>query len=165
MDSLRYNARWNKACIHTISSLFLQKWKQTTDNVAVTHNWQTIFIVCVQVLSISGSVLETLFKQWDSQGNVQCSSQFQSSRPVYIVQTTGGDADSQRHTMAFMSCTLSLCDSPPLSNISLFPVYLSSSCLIADAGFLGLLSGLPEELEQLFPDATQQDSQGSAGAA
>ncbi|XP_035765652.1 uncharacterized protein si:dkey-103g5.4 [Neolamprologus brichardi] len=74
-----------------------------------------------QVSSVSGSVLETIFKQWDSQGNLQCSSQIQSSRPVYIVQTT-------------------------------------------DAGFLGLLSGLPKELEQLFPDTAQQDSQSSAGA-
>ncbi|XP_039478312.1 uncharacterized protein si:dkey-103g5.4 [Oreochromis aureus] len=73
-----------------------------------------------QVSSVSGSVLETIFKQWDSHGNLQCSSQIQSSRPVYIVQTT-------------------------------------------DAGFLGLLSGLPKELEQLFPDTAQQDSQSSAG--
>lgn len=121
-------------------------------------------IVCVQVSSVSGSVLETIFKQWDSQGNLQCSSQIQSSRPVYIVQTTGGDAAAHNafyvlHFIALqlsLSFSLSLFENPP-------PIYLSSSCLIADAGFLGLLSGLPKELERLFPDTAQQDSQSSAG--
>lgn len=45
----------------------------------------------MQVLAISGSVLETVFKQWDPQGIVQCNSHLNSSHPVYIVQTTGGD--------------------------------------------------------------------------
>lgn len=47
-------------------------------------------IVCVQVSGISGSVLETVFKQWDPQGTLLCSSHLNSSHPVYIVQTTGG---------------------------------------------------------------------------
>ncbi|XP_071353450.1 uncharacterized protein [Trachinotus anak] len=68
---------------------------------------------------LSGSVLETLFKQWDSQGTLQCNSHPNSPRPVYIVLTT-------------------------------------------DAGFLGLLSGLPKELQQLFPVITQQDPHISA---
>ncbi|CAG6003331.1 unnamed protein product [Menidia menidia] len=72
-----------------------------------------------KVLGVSGSVLEMIFKQWDSQGNLQCNSHLSSSRPVYIVQTT-------------------------------------------EAGFFGLLSGLPEELQRLFPDSTQWDSQSSA---
>ncbi|XP_022055821.2 uncharacterized protein si:dkey-103g5.4 isoform X1 [Acanthochromis polyacanthus] len=72
-----------------------------------------------QVSSVSGSVLVTLFKQWDSQGNLQCNNHLSSSRPVYIVQTT-------------------------------------------EAGFLGLLSGLPKELQQLFPDTAQWDSHISA---
>ncbi|KAM3615726.1 uncharacterized protein V6R79_006907 [Siganus canaliculatus] len=42
-----------------------------------------------KVSGISGSVLETVFKQWDSQGNLVCSSHLNSSHPVYIVQTTG----------------------------------------------------------------------------
>ncbi|KAM6933261.1 uncharacterized protein FYW49_001628 [Xenentodon cancila] len=71
-----------------------------------------------QVLSVSGSVLETIFKQWDSQGNLQCSSHLNSTRPIHIVQT-------------------------------------------AEVGFFGLLGGLSEELQQLFPDNTQWDSQSS----
>ncbi|XP_028321414.1 uncharacterized protein LOC114474973 [Gouania willdenowi] len=70
------------------------------------------------VSSVSGSTLETLFKQWDSQGNLQCPSQQNSSRPIYIVHTS-------------------------------------------DAGFLGILSGLPKELQQMFPDTKQADSQSS----
>ncbi|XP_008294523.1 uncharacterized protein LOC103368058 [Stegastes partitus] len=75
-----------------------------------------------QVSSVSESVLTLLFKQWDSQGNLQCNSILNSSRPVYIVQTT-------------------------------------------EAGFLGLLSGLPKELQQLFPDTAQWESQTSAVCA
>ncbi|XP_042270426.1 uncharacterized protein si:dkey-103g5.4 [Thunnus maccoyii] len=41
-----------------------------------------------QVSSISSSVLETVFKQWDSQGTFLCKSHLNSTRPVYIVQTT-----------------------------------------------------------------------------
>ncbi|XP_072247735.1 uncharacterized protein [Leuresthes tenuis] len=72
-----------------------------------------------QVSGVSGSVLEMIFKQWDSRGNLQCNSHPNSSRPVYIVQTT-------------------------------------------EAGFFGLLSGLPEELQQLFPDSIQWEPQSSA---
>ncbi|XP_056230182.1 uncharacterized protein si:dkey-103g5.4 [Seriola aureovittata] len=72
-------------------------------------------IVHVQVSGVSGSVLETLFTQWDSQGTLQCNSHPNSPRPVYIVLTS-------------------------------------------DAGFLGLLSGLPKELQRLFPVTTQQES-------
>ncbi|XP_061576517.1 uncharacterized protein LOC133442524 [Cololabis saira] len=71
-----------------------------------------------QLSSISGSVLEMIFKQWDPQGNLQCSSHLNSTRPVYIVQT-------------------------------------------AEVGFLGLIGDLSEELQQLFPDNTQWDSQSS----
>ncbi|CAJ1065477.1 uncharacterized protein si:dkey-103g5.4 isoform X1 [Xyrichtys novacula] len=41
-----------------------------------------------QVSAISGSLVEMLFKQWDSQGTLQCNSQHNSSRPVYIVLAT-----------------------------------------------------------------------------
>ncbi|XP_047191720.1 uncharacterized protein si:dkey-103g5.4 isoform X2 [Scophthalmus maximus] len=71
------------------------------------------------VSGISGSVLETAFKQWDPQGTLQCNSHLNSHRPVYIVLTT-------------------------------------------DAGFLGLLSGLPKELQQQFPVTTHGVSQSSA---
>ncbi|GAA6228396.1 uncharacterized protein LOC111665042 [Lates japonicus] len=72
-----------------------------------------------KVSGVSGSVLEMVFKQWDSHGTLQCNSHLNSSRPVYIVQTI-------------------------------------------DAGFLGLLSGLSKELQQLFPVTTQRDSHSSA---
>ncbi|XP_039987567.1 uncharacterized protein LOC120792446 [Xiphias gladius] len=72
-----------------------------------------------KVAVVSGSVLETVFKQWDSQGTLQCNSHLYSPRPVYIVLTT-------------------------------------------DAGFLGVLSGLPKELQQLFPVTTPWDSHSSA---
>ncbi|XP_060928461.1 uncharacterized protein si:dkey-103g5.4 [Limanda limanda] len=72
-----------------------------------------------QVSAVSGSVLQTAFKQWDSQGTLQCNSRLDSLRPVYIVLTT-------------------------------------------DAGFLGLLSGLPEEVQRLFPVSTQRDPSNSA---
>ncbi|XP_033488068.2 uncharacterized protein LOC117260235 [Epinephelus lanceolatus] len=72
-----------------------------------------------QVLSVSGSVLETFFKQWDSPGTSLCGSYLNSSHAVYIVQTT-------------------------------------------EAGFFGLLDGLPKEVQQLFPVTTQQDTQSSA---
>ncbi|KAM6987400.1 uncharacterized protein LKV04_010226 [Tautogolabrus adspersus] len=42
-----------------------------------------------QMSTISGSVLETLFIEWDSQGTLQCNSHLNASHPVYIVQTTG----------------------------------------------------------------------------
>ncbi|KAM7399476.1 hypothetical protein PAMP_018747 [Pampus punctatissimus] len=41
-----------------------------------------------QVLSISSGVLETVFKQWDSQGTLLCNSHLNSAHPVHIVQTT-----------------------------------------------------------------------------
>ncbi|XP_044059103.1 uncharacterized protein si:dkey-103g5.4 isoform X2 [Siniperca chuatsi] len=72
-----------------------------------------------QESGISGSMLETVFKQWDSQGTLLCNSHLNSSHPVYIVRTT-------------------------------------------DAGFLSLLSGLPKELQKLFPVTTQWDTQSSA---
>ncbi|XP_041849904.1 uncharacterized protein si:dkey-103g5.4 isoform X3 [Melanotaenia boesemani] len=72
-----------------------------------------------QVSRVSGIVLETIFKQGDSQENLLCNSYLNSSRPVYIVQTT-------------------------------------------ESGFFGVLSGLPKELQQLFPDTTQWDFQSSA---
>lgn len=106
-------------------------------------------IVCVQVSGVSGSVLETLFKQWDSQGTPLCSSYLNSSHAVYIVQTTGRE-DTQS---GFLSVFLSIC----LQHLPL------TCCLIAEAGFLGLLSGLPKELQQLFPVTTQRDTESSAG--
>ncbi|MEQ2169473.1 hypothetical protein GOODEAATRI_025586, partial [Goodea atripinnis] len=54
-------------------------------------------IVCLQVSSISGSVLKTVFEMWDSQGTLQCHSHHKSLRPVYIVQTTGGDTLSNNY--------------------------------------------------------------------
>ncbi|KAF1394028.1 hypothetical protein PFLUV_G00022250 [Perca fluviatilis] len=72
-----------------------------------------------QAMGISGSMLETVFKQLDSRGTPLCSSHIDPSHAVYIVQTT-------------------------------------------EAGFLGLLSGLPKELQQLFPVTTQQDIQSLA---
>nr|XP_057936579.1 uncharacterized protein LOC131134908 [Doryrhamphus excisus] len=59
------------------------------------------------VSGVSSVILKTVFNDWDSHGILQCSSQLRSSRPVYIVQTSG-------------------------------------------AGFLGVLSGIPEELQELF---------------
>ncbi|KAM7413322.1 hypothetical protein PAMA_020625 [Pampus argenteus] len=72
-----------------------------------------------QVLSVSSSVLETVFKQWDSQGTLLCNSHLNSAHPVYIVQTT-------------------------------------------EAGFYGILSGTPTELQQLFSVTKQQGTQSSA---
>uniref|UniRef100_A0A087XIS7 Uncharacterized protein n=1 Tax=Poecilia formosa TaxID=48698 RepID=A0A087XIS7_POEFO len=46
----------------------------------------------IQVSSVSGGVLEAVFERWDSRGTLQCRSHRKPSRPVYIVQTTGGDA-------------------------------------------------------------------------
>lgn len=96
-------------------------------------------IVCVQVSSVSGSVLETIFKQWDSQGNLQCSSQIQSSRPVYIVQTTGGDAAAHNafYVLHFIALQLSLSFSLflrtlPLS-ICLLPVWLQMQASLASS--------------------------------
>lgn len=114
-----------------------------------------IVIVCAQVLGISGSMLETIFKQWDSQGTLLCNSHLNSFHPVHIVQTTGGD--THFHTIHKVTFCLALSFSVCLSHPPLF-------ChLIAEAGFLGLLSGLPKELQQLFPFTTQRDTQSSAG--
>ncbi|XP_067362811.1 uncharacterized protein [Channa argus] len=74
-----------------------------------------------QVSDLLDSMLNTVFKQRDSQGTLLCNSHLNSSRPVYIVQTT-------------------------------------------EVGFLGLLSGLPKELQQLFPVTSQLDSESSAEA-
>ncbi|XP_051254705.1 uncharacterized protein si:dkey-103g5.4 isoform X3 [Dicentrarchus labrax] len=104
-----------------------------------------------QVSGISGSVLETVFKQWDSQGTLQCKSHLNSLHPVYIVQTTGGAHSTQSDFLSF-SLSLSLC----FSHLS------PSHCRITAAGFLGLLSGLPKELQQLFPVTTQRNTQSSA---
>ncbi|GLD57322.1 uncharacterized protein AKAME5_000956100 [Lates japonicus] len=82
-------------------------------------NMELVWSYESKVSGVSGSVLEMVFKQWDSHGTLQCNSHLNSSRPVYIVQTT-------------------------------------------DAGFLGLLSGLSKELQQLFPVTTQRDSHSSA---
>ncbi|XP_077578970.1 uncharacterized protein LOC144200601 [Stigmatopora nigra] len=41
-----------------------------------------------QVSVISGAVLEMLFKEWDSHGNLNCGNHLSLSRPVYIVQTS-----------------------------------------------------------------------------
>ncbi|XP_054650319.1 uncharacterized protein si:dkey-103g5.4 isoform X2 [Dunckerocampus dactyliophorus] len=68
------------------------------------------------VSGVSSVILETIFKQWDSHGILQCSSHLIPSRPVYIVRTSG-------------------------------------------EGFLGVLSGIPEELEELFLLTQLQDAQ------
>lgn len=51
-------------------------------------------IVCVQVSGISGTMLETVFKQRDPQGALLCNIHLNSSHAVYIVQTTGGGTHS-----------------------------------------------------------------------
>ncbi|XP_078140393.1 uncharacterized protein LOC144539411 [Centroberyx gerrardi] len=47
-----------------------------------------------QVSGVSGSVLERVFKHWDSQGTLLCDRHLNSSHPVYIVQTTDRDSDA-----------------------------------------------------------------------
>ncbi|TWW77242.1 hypothetical protein D4764_12G0006320 [Takifugu flavidus] len=42
-----------------------------------------------RVSPISGSLLKTVFQQWDSRGSLLCGTQISSSHLVYIVQTTG----------------------------------------------------------------------------
>lgn len=127
------------------------------------------FIVCVQVSGVSSSVLETVFKQWDSQGTLLCNSHLNSAHPVYIVQTTGGGAHNhtftraQPHKMTLSSCFWFLRHSLSLS--------LSLSCLsfspsvshLTEAGFHGLLSGIPKEIQQLFSVTKQQDTPSYAG--
>lgn len=108
-------------------------------------------IVCAQVSGISGSMLETVFKQRDPQGTLLCNIHLNSSHPVFIVQTTGGGTHSTQSD--FLCVSLSLC----LSHLGL------CCCPIAEAGFLGLLSGLPQELQQVFPVTTQQHTESSAG--
>lgn len=68
-------------------------------------------IVCVKVFGISGSMLETVLKQWEPQRTRQCNSHLNSSHPVYIVQTTGGDTNSAQ------SDFLCVCLSPFASHI------------------------------------------------
>lgn len=111
-------------------------------------------IVSGQVSGVSGTVLETLFKQWDSQGTLLCNIHLNSSHPVYIVQTTGGD------TLNGLSSLSSCVRWPPcVSLISPFlSICLSHLCLAAEEGFLGLLSGIPKELQQLFSVRRQQES-------
>ncbi|XP_060902571.1 uncharacterized protein si:dkey-103g5.4 [Labrus mixtus] len=75
-----------------------------------------------QVSTISGSVLETLFIKWDSQGTLQCNSHLNTSHPVYIVQTT-------------------------------------------EAGFVGLLGGLPKELQQLIAVLKSSDESDSGNVS
>lgn len=54
--------------------------------------------MCLEASSLSGSVLETLFKKWDSQEDLQCSSHHKHSHPVYIIQTTGEHTFTQSQT-------------------------------------------------------------------
>lgn len=107
-------------------------------------------IVYMQVSGISGNMLETFFKRWDPRGTLRCNNHLNSSYPVYIVQTTGGDTRS----------TQSVC-------VSLTPfashIWVSFCCLVTEAGFLGLLTGLPKMLQQVFPVTTEQQTQSSAG--
>ncbi|XP_067222023.1 uncharacterized protein si:dkey-103g5.4 isoform X5 [Chanodichthys erythropterus] len=42
-----------------------------------------------QQVSMSGSMLETVLKHWDSHGSLECNVQLNFSRPVYTVQTGG----------------------------------------------------------------------------
>ncbi|XP_050984608.1 uncharacterized protein si:dkey-103g5.4 isoform X2 [Labeo rohita] len=42
---------------------------------------------CCQQVSMSGSMLETVLKHWDSRGSLECNVQLNFSRPVYTVQT------------------------------------------------------------------------------
>lgn len=51
-------------------------------------------IVYAQVSGISGNMLEMFFKRWDPRGTLRCNNHLNSSYPVYIVQTTGGDTRS-----------------------------------------------------------------------
>lgn len=107
-------------------------------------------IVYVQVSGISGNVLETVFKRWDPRGTLRCNNHLNASYPVYIVQTTGGG--TRKHTKR-----LCVAYAPRLSHLGL------SFCLVTEAGFLGLLTGLPKMLQQMFPVTTEQQAQSSAG--
>ncbi|XP_030633960.1 uncharacterized protein si:dkey-103g5.4 [Chanos chanos] len=64
-------------------------------------------------VSVTGSVLETVLKHWDSRGKLGCDRQFSFSQSVYIVQT-------------------------------------------GEAGFYGLFSALPAEVQRLFSESNQE---------
>lgn len=68
-------------------------------------------IVCVQVSGISDRELKTVFTQWDPQGTLLCNSHLNSSHPVYIVQTTGGDTAHKVTDSVRVSLPLSLISS------------------------------------------------------
>lgn len=87
-----------------------------------------------------------IFKHWDLQGALLCNVHLNSSHPVYTVQTTGGSAALQPSDCLFLSSHVVV-------------------SLVAEAGFLGLLSGLPEQLHRMFPTTTQQRTLSPPGRA
>ncbi|XP_026229838.1 uncharacterized protein LOC113171590 [Anabas testudineus] len=89
--------------------------------------------------------------------NLQC----QSNREIKLVWSNGsqvlGFSDGAQEKLFKQSVSQGtpLCKSHLHSSR---PVYFVQT---TEAGFLGLLSGVPKELQQLFPVTTQQDSQSS----
>ncbi|XP_055052386.2 uncharacterized protein [Misgurnus anguillicaudatus] len=52
-----------------------------------TGSLYLLYTESTQQVSMSGSVLESVLKRWDSHGNLECNTQLNFSRPVYTVQT------------------------------------------------------------------------------
>ncbi|XP_043114159.1 uncharacterized protein si:dkey-103g5.4 isoform X4 [Puntigrus tetrazona] len=52
-----------------------------------TGNLYLLYMESNQQVSMSGSMLETVLKHWDSRGSLQCNVQLNFSRPVYTLQT------------------------------------------------------------------------------
>lgn len=102
----------------------------------------TYIVICMQMPDLSGTVLEMLFKLWDSHGSLQCTgSHLISSRSVYIVRTSGW---AHTQPLLLIVMLLNTC-------LSTFFFFVFMCVLNAEAGFVGLLGGsLPEELQQLF---------------
>lgn len=150
-------------CIHRYNSRFKFPNSESSrrellrcSDLLMTNN----AIVCLQVSSISGSVLEMFFKQWDSLGNLQCNSHLNSSHSVYIVQTTGGYTHLHHHKHIHTQWLYCLA----LIILRLFSSHLFFYLLFTEQGFFGLLSGVSKDLQQLLFDNIQWDSQSSGGS-
>lgn len=99
-----------------------EHWNSISFTLPDYVRWRSLkmhwpFNFYVQVLSISGSMLETVFKHLDLQRTLLCNYHLSSSYAVHIVQTTG---ENTQHTKQ-----LSLYVSFPLSPLSYM---LSSDC-------------------------------------
>ncbi|KAI2656226.1 Teneurin-4 [Labeo rohita] len=57
------------------------------DRVECVGWCRSILNPVLQLVSMSGSMLETVLKHWDSRGSLECNVQLNFSRPVYTVQT------------------------------------------------------------------------------